>query len=94
MILKYQKKELSDQLSGNPYKTISLFRFLGVDIAMEEGFQSCKQLVSSVVIKRNSIVHHNDRAMDISFSDLINYIDTFLLYMKSIDKSVIKSKSA
>ncbi len=88
------RKELSDNLSGNPYKTISLFRYLGIDLVSEEEFQRCKSLVNSVVIKRNNIIHHNDRAMDISFSDLFHYIDAFLMYMKAVDKSVSKIEGA
>lgn len=88
------KKELSDQLSGNPYKTINLFRYLGIDIAKQEDFQRFKDLVNTVVNKRNNIIHHNDKAMDISFLDLLFFIDTFLVYMKAIDDSVNKTKTA
>ncbi|WP_321417608.1 HEPN domain-containing protein [uncultured Desulfobacter sp.] len=84
------KKDLSDNLSGNPYKTIILFRHLGVDVAKGQDFQSYKDLVNSVVLKRNSIIHHNDEAMDISLSDLLHYIDIFVLYIKSIDQVILK----
>ncbi|MCP4159658.1 MAG: hypothetical protein GY760_06260 [Deltaproteobacteria bacterium] len=85
------KKELSDNLSGNPYKTITLFKYLGVDITCDNAFQKSKALVSSIVIKRNNIIHHNDKAMDISFSDLFHYIETVLIYMNSIDQSIAKN---
>ena len=78
------KKDISDSLSANTYKTIKVFRFLGVDLTKEETFQFNKELVNSVVVKRNNIIHHNDNAIDISFSDLLSYVDVFLEYMNSI----------
>jgi hypothetical protein len=79
------KKEISDQLSANPYKTIKVFRYLGIDLTCITEFENNKDLVSSVVNKRNDIIHHNDNAVDITFADLLSYIQTFLIYMKSID---------
>ncbi|MBW2742138.1 MAG: hypothetical protein JRE64_25605 [Deltaproteobacteria bacterium] len=84
------KKDISDSLSANPYKTIKVFRLLGIDLIKEETFQDNKELVNSVVVKRNNIIHHNDNAMDISFSDLLSYVDVFLEYMKSINQALEK----
>lgn len=44
-----------------------------------------KNLVGMIVNKRNNIIHHNDDASDISFSDLLSHIDVFLAYMVSIE---------
>jgi len=82
------KEDISDSLSANPYKTIKLFCLLGVDLTKIEAFQTNKELVNSVVIKRNNIIHHNDKAMDVSFSDLLSYVDVFLEYMRSIDTAL------
>ena len=71
------KKEISESVSANPYKTIKLYRLLGVDLTSEASFNANKELVNSVVIKRNNIVHHNDSAMDVSFSDLIINIGNY-----------------
>lgn len=81
---KYDKKELSESLSGNPYKTIKTFRLIGIDLNSSERFLEYKDLIGTIVNKRNSIIHHNDDASDISFSDLTVNIDIFLEYMRSI----------
>lgn len=86
------KKDISDNISANPYKTIKLFQFLGVDLSKIYEFEKNKELINTVVTKRNSIVHHNDRAADISFSDLISYIDVVLEYMGAIDESAFPNR--
>ncbi|PNG40836.1 hypothetical protein A1354_11715 [Pseudomonas asplenii] len=78
------KKEISDALSANPYRTIVAFRYLGINLSSVPGFNDNKSVVETVVSKRNNIVHHNDKAADISFSDLVSYIDIFIVYMKAI----------
>jgi hypothetical protein len=78
------KKDIAENLSGNPHKTIVLFRYLGVDLNSDICFSENKDLVGSVVAKRNNIIHHNDEATDISFSDLLYFIDVFLVYMDAI----------
>lgn len=82
------KEDISKGLSANPFKTITLFKFLGVNLVSQEEFSSSIGLVDMVVSKRNSIIHHNDRAADISFSDLKSYIDIFVPYMKSVERAV------
>ena len=86
--LSVERHKISENLSADPYKTIKLFRYLGLDLTSQDGFQGNKDTINSVVRKRNSIVHQNDQAADISFSDLLLYIDSFLSYMKSIDDLV------
>jgi hypothetical protein len=82
----YSKKELSDIISGNPFKTINAFRLIGIDLSSSKEFAEHKNLVGTIVNKRNSIIHHNDDANDISFSDLLEHIDIFLEYMLSIER--------
>ncbi|WP_157649478.1 HEPN domain-containing protein [Burkholderia ubonensis] len=81
------KQEVSDEISANPYRTIKLFRFLGIDLTEEEGFNKNKDFINTVVVKRNNIVHHNDAANDVSFSDVEKYIDVFVDYMLAIQKA-------
>lgn len=81
----YSKKELSEIISGNPFKTINAFRLIGIDLSFSEKFLEHKNLVGTIVNKRNNIIHHNDEASDISFSDLLVHIDVFLEYMLSIE---------
>lgn len=82
----YSKKELSDIISGNPFKTINAFRLIGIDLSSCEKFVEHKNLVGTIVNKRNSIIHHNDEASDISFSDLLLHVDVFLEYMLAIEQ--------
>ncbi len=82
----YSKKDLSDVISGNPYKTINAFRLIGIDLSSSEKFVEHKNLVGTIVNKRNNVIHHNDDASDISFSDLLVHIDVFLEYMLSIEQ--------
>ena len=88
----YSKKELSDIISGNPFKTINAFRLIGVNLNSSRGFLKNKDVVGTVVNKRNSIIHHNDEANDISFSDLLVSIDIFLEYMLSIEQLLTASE--
>lgn len=85
------KRDIDDNLSVNPGRTIAAFRLLGVDLTKIETFKSSKAIVGAVVEKRNNIIHHNDDAMDISFSDLLSYIDTFVKYMGAINSAFIVS---
>jgi len=87
------KKEISDNLSANPYRTIKLYRLLGIDLTTEAEFNENKDLVNTVIIKRNNIIHHNDSAMDVSFSDLITNIEIFKKYMSAVKNAVITSSS-
>lgn len=72
-------KDISDMISPNYHKTINTFRRIGVDVICE-GVVSHKDFISSIVEKRNKIVHHNDAASDLSFPDIIIAIDNFKMY--------------
>lgn len=78
------RKDLADQLSGNPGKTINLFRLVGIDLQASQDFKAHKDLIGTIVQKRNNIIHHNDSAADVSMSDILAYADHFLKYMKSV----------
>ena len=80
----FNKKEIADAISGNPYKTIKAYRLIGIDLSSNEKFNEHKDLVNTIVLKRNSIIHHNDDASDISFPDLLFNITVLLDYMTSI----------
>lgn len=87
--LSVSRDDVAVNLSANPGKTISFFRFLGLNLTASEGFNSTKEVVGTVVGKRNNIIHHNDKAVDISFSDLISYVDIFILYMRAVHGVVV-----
>lgn len=78
------KKKISDELSGNPSRTIVLYRYLGLDLLANDEFCANKDVVYSYVDKRNNIIHHNDDAGDLSFSDLRQFIDVVLRYMDAV----------
>jgi len=82
------KKDISEKISANPYKTLKLFQSLGIDLSKKEVFENNKDLVNNIVIKRNNIVHHNDKAASISFGDLKNYIDVIIPYMAAVKEAV------
>jgi len=83
------RKDISDGLSANPYKTLKAYRILGIDLSAENEFNKNKDLINAVVNKRNNIVHHNDNAMDVSFSDLSSNIQVFKIYMGAVRNAVL-----
>ncbi|WP_025590493.1 HEPN domain-containing protein [Vibrio parahaemolyticus] len=82
------KKDISEQISANPYRTLKLFQLLGVDLTRRESFEINKDLINSIVTKRNNIIHHNDTAADVSFGDLVTYIDVVVPYMMAVSEAV------
>lgn len=73
-------KKVGEEISGNPFKTVKIFKLMGVDIESEKEFKEIKDLVNSIVGKRNLIIHHNDDASDISLNDIKNYKEYVLSY--------------
>lgn len=84
---KKERKDISDLVSPNYHKTKKAFERIGIDIATE-AVLSHKDFVSSIVTKRNLIVHHNDKASDLSFDDIIAAIDTFIVYANCLHDRV------
>ncbi len=85
--LSISRKDVEERLSGNPAKTIALFRSIGVNLRANPDFEMAKSVIGTVVDKRNQIVHHNDNAVDLSLHDVLRYADHFLFYMKAIEVS-------
>jgi RiboL-PSP-HEPN len=83
-----KKKDLDDHISGSPYRTEALFRKIGIDLTAIDGFSNKRDIINSIVVKRNKIVHHNDDANDISMVDLKLHINHFIEYISLITKSV------
>lgn len=88
--IRIKKKELDDFISGNPYRTKDLFRKLGINLDNDHLFNSQKEKINTIVVKRNKIVHHNDQASDISNSDLIENIKMIKEYISNIDVVISK----
>lgn len=85
------KDDISDQLSGNPYKTIKTFALLGVDLKKNPKLMEHKDIVQTIVSKRNNIIHHNDEASDITLKDLKSYIPIFIEYSKAVTETTFKA---
>lgn len=79
------KKDIDDELSGNPFRTAKLFKLLGVNLEGNPLFQSNKDIVNSIISKRNKVIHYNDTAGDVALGDLKNYTFVFIAHAKCID---------
>lgn len=85
--LPLSKKDVDDELSGNPFRTAKLFCYIGIDLESNEEFKRNRELVNAVVAKRNNIIHHNDAATDTSLGDLLGHINVFIEYAKAIEQT-------
>jgi hypothetical protein len=83
-----KKKDLDDHVSANPFKTIKLFKQIGIDLEKNESFNELKTVINSIVVKRNNIIHYNDNASDISLLDVLDYIKVVQKYMTLIDSEI------
>lgn len=81
-------KDIDDELSGNPFRTAKCFRLLGIDLDADSEFIATKDIVNTVVAKRNSIIHHNDTAADVSLGDIRGYSGHFKVYVHAIATAV------
>jgi hypothetical protein len=88
--IKLKKKELDEYISGNPFKTRDLFKKFGSPLDKNETFNLQKDIINTIVVKRNKVVHHNDEASDISNNDLKDYIEILRNYLINIDKEICR----
>ena len=86
--IKLKKKELDEYISGNPFKTRDLFKKFGIALDKNETFNLQKDIINTIVVKRNKVVHHNDEASDISNIDLKDFIEILRNYLTTIDKEI------
>lgn len=86
--IKINKKELDDYISGSPHRTKDLFKKMGVNLDSDSIFNLHKDLVNTIVVKRNKIVHHNDDASDVTNDDLKKNIETIKEYIENLDKII------
>lgn len=88
--IKLKKKDLDGFISGNPFRTRQLFEMFGINLTDCSYYQTNKELINSIVVKRNNVLHHNDDASDLSNSDIIIQIEEIKNYALEIDKIVEK----
>lgn len=82
------RKDISDMVSPSYWKTMKAFERIGIDISKPE-VSAFKDYVVAIVEKRNKIVHHNDDALDLSFSDVIAAIDQFKAYSQCLFDAIL-----
>lgn len=79
------KKEVDDLVSGNVYRTKEALALVGVDLTKDKPkWEAWKDLIQSIVTRRNNIVHHNDDASDISLGDIRAFINSVIEYINFI----------
>ena len=84
--IQLSKKEVDELVSGNVYRTKDALLLVGVDVASDNAaWETWKELIQSIVTRRNNIVHHNDDASDLSFGDIIAYINNVKEYLNFIN---------
>jgi hypothetical protein len=89
--IKMSKKDVDDLVSGNVYKTKDAFMVVGIDLSSDKPtWETWKELIQSIVTRRNNIVHHNDDASDISFGDIKTYIKSVNEYLDFINAKCIR----
>jgi hypothetical protein len=91
LLIQISEAEIDESISGNVYKTTTLFGKLGIDLNTDEDFKEKKETISSIVSKRNKIVHYNDAASDLSLSDIKTVANNFKEYINCIDKIMINA---
>lgn len=52
-------KDLDQHISGNPYRTQQLFLKFGINLHSVSEFNNRKDIIQSIVNKRNKVVHYN-----------------------------------
>lgn len=80
---KISRKDISKLISPNYWKTMQAFERVGIDLSASD-ISQYKDFIATMVAKRNKIVHYNDDALDLSFSDVVKTIDQFNEYAKCL----------
>lgn len=83
--IKIKKKDLDNFISGNPFRTRDLFQMFGIDLEKNNDFIKHREIINTIVTKRNNILHHNDDASDIANSDILIFLNEIKLYANALD---------
>lgn len=83
-----ERKNLDEHISGNPFRTSVLFAKFGIDLNSDPIYDSQKDKINTIIVKRNNILHHNDDASDISLKDIKSNIDFIKLYISNLDSLI------
>jgi len=91
--IKLSRKEIDESISGNVHKTKDTFDILGINIASDTAaWGKIKEEIQAIITKRNRIIHHNDSASDLSFDDVVNYINRIMEYVDFIKDACDRSR--
>lgn len=90
--LNITRRDVSDLVSGNFFKTVRAFEKLGVNLLSDEEFEGYRDFIATTVDKRNQIVHHNDDASDMSMLDVLHIIEQFSKYATVMSRIVATSR--
>lgn len=90
LYLKIKKKDLDSFISGNPFRTKDLFMMFGIDLEKNDDFTKYKDVINTIVTKRNNILHHNDDASDLGNSDILIYLQEVKQYANALDEEINK----
>lgn len=94
LVITKKDKDLEEHLSGNPFRTKELFGYIGIRLKNHDGWENHKDQINSIILKRNRIIHHNDDASDLSFGDIIMYVDAIIEYVQEIGAIVTSQHGA
>jgi hypothetical protein len=79
------RKEVDDLVSGNVFRTKEALALVGVDLATDKAkWEAWKDLIQTMVTRRNNIVHHDDDASDLSLGDIRHYVTSAVEYIDFI----------
>jgi len=88
--IKIDAKSIDDNISGNFWRTRATFSKIGIKLDNNPNYLNYENRVSTIIAKRNNIVHYNDDASDMSFNDIVTQIKFIQEYMLTIDTEIIK----
>ena len=72
-------------MACNAYRTKEALAIVGVDVTIDKPqWEAWKDLIQSIITRRNNIVHHNDDASDISLGDVRTFINSVIEYIDFI----------
>jgi len=87
-LLQENENGFDDFISGNPDRTKETFSYMGIDLDKVSSYIQHKDLIRSIVSKRNKVLHYNDQASDLTFPDIIQISTVFEEYVEDIDAAI------
>lgn len=92
LVIGMTKREVDDLVSGNVYRTKDALSLVGVNLAHKPAdWETWKDIIQTIVTRRNNIVHHNDDASNLSFADVRSHISSMIQYIDFIVESCGRS---